>query len=54
METGKGDGIIMIHNKGRFIFREDGKEWFRCNNVDEAKVFVKVVNEWIKEIQSKI
>lgn len=43
----------MIHNKGRFIFREDGIEWFRCNNVDEAKVFVKVVNELISEIQSK-
>ena len=53
METGKGTVDTMIKNKGRFIFREDGKEWFRCNNVDEAKVFVKVVNEWIEEIQSK-
>ena len=34
--------------------REDDKEQFRCNNVDEAKVFVKVVNELIREIQSKI
>lgn len=45
-----------LYNRGRFIFSNgeyiSGKELFRCNNVDEAKTFVKVVNEYIKEIQS--
>lgn len=43
----------LISNRGRFIFI-NGKEWFRCHDVDEAKVFVKVINEWIEEIRSKV
>lgn len=47
-----------LYNRGRFIFSNgkyvQGKELFRCNNVDEARTFVKVVNMYINEIQSKI
>ena len=47
----------ILYNRGRFIFANgkyvNGKELFRCNDVDEARTFVKVVNKYIGEIQSE-
>ena len=42
----------LISNRGRFIFI-NGKDWFRCHDVDEARTFVRVVISYIGEIESQ-